>query len=204
MKAGPGARRGGGGGGWRVEGGGCRRPVHYATTRLHVSPRARHSLPLHFIPPATPPSLPPSLPARLPPPSGTTSHGSPVQRRTGAKYNREAPRLMSRPNKAKNRPLNNTRCNVGAAAKRGLARDARAERGMLLLFLFKISRDARREREREGGGLRVTNLPPPPRVRDAPLCIFWRVIRREDPTTRRRSKSRGIETRRESNATEVT
>lgn len=33
-------------------------------------------------------------------------------RRTGAKYNREAPRLMSRPNKAKNRPLNNARCNV--------------------------------------------------------------------------------------------
>lgn len=39
-------------------------------------------------------------------------------RRTGAKYNREAPRLMSRPNKAKNRPLNNARCNVGAAARR--------------------------------------------------------------------------------------
>lgn len=40
--------------------------------------------------------------------------GSLLHRKTGAKYNREPPWLMSRPNKAKNRPLNNARCNVGA------------------------------------------------------------------------------------------
>jgi len=150
------------------------------------SPRRRlPPAPLHL-------RLPLPLPARLPPPSGTTSRGSPVQRRTGAKYNREAPRLMSRPNKAKNRPLNNTRCNAGAAAKRGLARDARAERGMLLLlFLFKISRDAERERERErerGRGatchesspVPASLLPPPPRGMLLCACvrIFRRVIRR--------------------------
>lgn len=94
---------------------GCRRPVHYATTRLHVPPRARHSLPLHFIPPATPP-LALLSPASHPPEQRATVLR--CSRRTGAKYNREAPRLMSRPNKAKNRPLNNVRCNVGAAASR--------------------------------------------------------------------------------------
>lgn len=46
-------------------------------------------------------------------PPGTTSAGSLLHRKTGAKYNREPPWLMSRPNKAKNRPLNNARCNVG-------------------------------------------------------------------------------------------
>lgn len=94
---------------------GCRRPVHYATTRLHVPPRAHHSLPLHFIPPATPPFAPLS-PASHPPEQRATVLR--CSRRTGAKYNREAPRLMSRPNKEKNRPLNNARCNVGAAARR--------------------------------------------------------------------------------------
>lgn len=65
--------------------GGWRRPVHYATTRLY------------------------------PPPGTTGRPGSLLHRKTGAKYNREPPWLMSRPNKAKNRPLNNARCNVGAA-----------------------------------------------------------------------------------------
>lgn len=50
---------------------------------------------------------------RLYPPWYNERAGSLLHRRTGAKYNREAPRLMSRPNKAKNRPLNNARCNVG-------------------------------------------------------------------------------------------
>lgn len=65
--------------------GGWQRPVHYATTRLY------------------------------PPPGTTGRPGSLLHRKTGAKYNREPPWLMSRPNKAKNRPLNNARCNVGAA-----------------------------------------------------------------------------------------
>lgn len=65
--------------------GGWRRPVHYATTRLY------------------------------PPPGTTGRPRSLLHRKTGAKYNREPPWLMSRPNKAKNRPLNNARCNVGAA-----------------------------------------------------------------------------------------
>lgn len=99
---------------------GCRRPVHYATTRLHVPPRTAlfHSTSSPWR------RHPLRNPGHPRPPSGTTSHGSPVQRRTGAKYNREAPRLMSRPNKAKNRPLNNARCNAGAAAEtlRGSAR----------------------------------------------------------------------------------
>jgi len=173
------------GGGWRVPAS-CSL-CNDATARLPAR-APLSSTPLH--PPGDA-----SLPARLPPPSGTTSHGSPVQRRTGAKYNREAPRLMSRPNKAKNRPLNNTRCNVGAAAKRGLARDA-AERGMLrFLFPFKISRDAERirEREREGGGATCHERPLVP-VSPLAGCSFVD-FPANDPATRddRRSKSRGIE-----------
>lgn len=108
-----------------------------------TSPRAPlSSTPLHPPGDATlrrPASRAP--PGRPLPPSGTTSHGSPVQRRTDAKYNREAPRLMSRPNKAKNRPLNNARCNVGAAAEtlHGIARNARKRETLF----FEISRELR-------------------------------------------------------------
>jgi len=72
------------------------------------------STPLH--PPGDAPLRSPLSPASHPPEQRATVLR--CSRRTGAKYNREAPRLMSRPNKAKNRPLNNARCNVGAAARR--------------------------------------------------------------------------------------
>lgn len=72
------------------------------------------STPLH--PPGDAPPRSPLSPASHPPEQRATVLR--CSRRTGAKYNREAPRLMSRPNKAKNRPLNNVRCNVGAAARR--------------------------------------------------------------------------------------